>query len=72
MVPHDSFSYSLKIINPENKGGYIVEEWKDRKFFTQTELEMKLSTQFKKYIQTQVFNLGICLLAMALRESRLL
>ncbi len=50
--------YSVKIINPENKGGFIVEDWKDQKFYTKESLEEKISLQFSKYSSDTDFQLG--------------
>ncbi len=52
------YLWCVKIINPENKGGFIVEDWKDQKFYTKESLEENISLQFSKYSSDTDFQFG--------------
>lgn len=53
-----TISYSVKIINAENKGGYIVEDWKDKKFSTVKEIEERMIFKFAKYLSSMDHQFG--------------
>ena len=50
--------YTVKIINPENKGGYITQEFQEKKFSTIKSLQSKLIELFGKYTDDAEFELG--------------
>ena len=50
--------YTVKIINPENKGGYITREFQEKKFSTVESLQSKLVELFGKYADEAEFELG--------------
>lgn len=50
--------YSVKIINPQNKGGYITEEFQEEKFSDVSSLRSKLAELFGKYMIEAEFQVG--------------
>ena len=50
--------YTVKIINPENKGGYITQEFQEKKFSTIESLQSKLVVLFGKYTDNAELELG--------------
>ena len=50
MSPNRDLRYCVKIINPESKGGYLVEEFMDKKFINVHSLRSKMTEIFEKYI----------------------
>ena len=50
--------YSAKIINPENKGGHIVEEWRDVKFTSVADMRDKAFYKFETLLINHDFLLG--------------
>ena len=50
--------YSAKIINPENKGGYIIEEWRDVKFTSVADMRDKAFDKFETLLINHDFLLG--------------
>ena len=50
--------YSVKIINPENKGGYITQEFQEIKLSTVESIWSKLTELFGKYTNEAEFQLG--------------
>ena len=50
--------YSAKIINPENKGGYILVEWRDTKFTSIEDMRDTAFEKFDKFLVNHDFLLG--------------
>ena len=50
--------YSVKIINPQSKGGYITEEFQEEKFSDVSSLRSKLAELFGKYMNEAEFQVG--------------
>lgn len=44
-----NMNYSVKVINPDNKGGFIVEEWMDKKYEKRDLFEEKMADKFSNY-----------------------
>jgi len=44
----------MKIINPENKGGYIAQEFQEKQFSTVEALQSKLAELFGKYTKLSI------------------
>ena len=57
---HDStlIRYSVKIINPENKGGHLIEEFQGNKLSSVDSMRSKLVELFGKYSNGAEFQLG--------------
>ena len=45
-------------INPENKGGYITEDWCGEQFTFVADLREKLFAKFEKYLVNTEFQIG--------------
>ena len=58
MSPNRDLRYCVKIINPESKGGYLVEEFMDKKFISVHSLRSKMAEIFEKYIIQAEFGIG--------------
>lgn len=43
-------NYSVKIIDPMKKGGFIIEEWKEKKFLSKNSFEEEFLSHFSDYI----------------------
>lgn len=50
--------YSTKVINPENKGGYVAEDWKAQKFQDLEAMKGALASKFSQYIPDDGFQFG--------------
>ena len=50
--------YSAKIINPENKGGYVTEEWCGTKFISVADMRDKLFDKFEELLINHDFLFG--------------
>ena len=54
----EEIQYSAKIINPENKEGYIIEEWRDVKFTSVEDMRDTAFDKFEKLLINHDFLLG--------------
>lgn len=50
ITPDNNVQYTAKIINPENKGEYIIEEWHDVKFTSVEDIHDKAFDKFEKLL----------------------
>ena len=60
MSPNRDLRYCVKTINPESKGGYLVEEFMDKKFISvyYSLRSKKMAEIFEKYIIQAEFGIG--------------
>jgi len=60
-VVEPTINYQVKVINPQNMGGYVVEQWTSKKFDSRKDIENALSSPFSESIGSNSFQFGIIL-----------
>ena len=64
------FTFQVKVINPQNTGGYVIQEWVSKKYDKRKELEAALVASFGGSIDSRNFQFGFIAPDMVSRGSK--